>query len=63
MTNLTIGQQVINFGERATVIDFHRITGDPLLYAPGIGKWYADPAKCEPVPGPVMHKDGLVVFY
>ncbi len=64
MTDLHIGQQVINFGEKATVVDFHKITGDPILWAPGIGKWIADAAKCEPVKenGYWMHKDGLVAI-
>ena len=62
MTNLTLGQQVINFGETATVVGFHEKTGDPILFAPGIGKWIADPTKCETVKGPAYHKDGLVVF-
>lgn len=48
MTNFTIGQQVINLGITATVVDFHKITGDPILWAPGTGKWLADAAKCEP---------------
>lgn len=64
MTNLRIGQQVINFGEKATVVDFHKITGDPILWAPGIGKWLADAAKFEPIEQPTywIHKDGLVAI-
>lgn len=62
MTNLTLGQQVINFGETATVVGFHEKTGNPILYAPGIGKWMADPEKCEPVKSLMAHKTGLVVF-
>ena len=63
MTNLTLGQQVINFGETATVVGFHEKTGDPILYAPGIGKWIADPAKCEPIQSAIIHRNGLVVFF
>ena len=63
MTNFTLGQQVINFGETATVVGFHEKTGDPILYAPGIGKWIADPGKCEPVKGAVIHRDGLVAIW
>ena len=62
MTNLTLGQQVINFGETATVVGFHEKTGDPILYAPGIGKWLAKAAKCEPAMELVAHRDGLVAF-
>ena len=64
MTNLTIGQQVTNFGITATVVDFHKITGDPILWAPGVGKWLADAAKCEPAAKPAywQHKDGLVAI-
>ncbi len=61
-TTLTLGQQVINFGETATVVDFHKITGDPILYAPGIGKWMADAALCEPIKAGVVHKDGFVAL-
>lgn len=62
MTNLTLGTTVENFGTIATVVGFHEITGDPILEAPGIGRWMADPAKCSPVPGPMKHRDGLVIF-
>jgi hypothetical protein len=48
MTNLTLGRQVINFGETATVVGFHEKTGDPILFAPGGGKWMAKASKCEP---------------
>ncbi len=61
-TALTLGQQVINFGQTATVVDFHKITGDPILYAPGTGKWMADAALCEPVKGMAAHRDGLTAF-
>lgn len=50
MKNFKIGQRVINFGINATVVGFHEKTGDPILYAPGIGKWIADPAKTEAAP-------------
>lgn len=62
MTNLTLGQQVINFGETATVVGFHEKTGDPILYAPGIGKWMAKAAKCEPVKDTFIHRDSWVAF-
>ncbi|MCM1232230.1 MAG: hypothetical protein NC489_19070 [Ruminococcus flavefaciens] len=62
MTNLTIGQQVTNFGITATVVEFHPITGQPVLFAEGIGKWIADPAKCEAAAVPVAYRTGLVVF-
>lgn len=62
MTNLTLYQQVINFGETATVIGFHEKTGNPILYAPGIGKWIADPGKCEIAKSAEVHKDRPVVF-
>ncbi len=62
MTNFYIGQQVINFGITATVVGFHKITGDLILEAPKIGKWIADPAKTKPAPGGWLHKDGLIAF-
>ena len=31
MTNFYIGQQVINLGTTATVVGFHKITGDLIL--------------------------------
>ena len=64
MTNptLTLGQQVTNFGVTATVVDFHPVTGDPTLYAPGIGKWLADAAKCESADTALRQKTGLVTF-
>ena len=64
MTNFTIGQQVINLGIKATVVGFHKITRDPILWEPGTGKWLADPAKCEPAAEPAywQHKDGLVAI-
>lgn len=61
MTNLQIGQTVINFGVIAKVVGFHEITGAPILEAEGIGKWIADPAKCKPA-GPMCHRDGFVLF-
>ena len=60
MTNFYIGQQVINLGITATVVGFHKITGDLILEEPGTGRWIADPAKTEPAPGGWMHKDGLI---
>ena len=48
MTNFYIGQQVINLGITATVVGFHKITGDLILEEPGTGRWIADPAKTEP---------------
>lgn len=49
MTNLCVGQPVTNFGIAATVIGFHKITGDPILRDAHDGsKWLADPAKCKP---------------
>ena len=45
MTNFYIGQQVINIGTTATVVGFHKITGDLILEEPGTGRWIADPAK------------------
>ena len=62
MTNLTIGQQVTNFGITATVVEFHPINGHPILFAEGIGKWVADPAKCQLATVPFMHRDGLVAL-
>ena len=63
MTNLTLGQQVINFGETATVVGFHEKTGDPILFAPGVGKWMVKASKCEPAKDTFIHRDGLVAFY
>ena len=62
MTNFHIGQQVINLGITATVVGFHKITGDLILEAPRIGRWIADPAKTEAAPGCWMHKDGLIAI-
>ena len=62
MTNFTIGQQVTNLGITATVVGFHKITGDLILEAPGTGRWIADPAKTEAVPGGWMQKDGLIAI-
>lgn len=60
---LSIGQTVTNFGQKATVIGFHPITGDPILRDAAGVKWLADATKCTPVETTaVRHKDGLVVF-
>ncbi|HUM83619.1 MAG TPA: hypothetical protein PLN48_07550 [Lachnospiraceae bacterium] len=59
---LAIGQKVRNSGVIATVIGFHEITGDSILYAEGIGKWLADAEKCERIKDTVCHKNGLVIF-
>ena len=48
MTELHIGQAVINFGRKATVIGFHKITGDPILQDCEGLWWIADAAKCTP---------------
>ncbi len=58
--NLTIGQQVENFGHIATVIAFHPITGDPILRDQDGLKWLADAAKCRPLEGGMIHRDALV---
>jgi len=64
MTNLHIGQTVKNLGFTATVIGFHKTTGDPILRDVHDGsKWLADPAKCEPVDTRTLrHKDGFICF-
>ena len=62
MTNFYIGQQVINLGITATVVGFHKITGDLILEEPRTGRWIADPAKTKPAPGGWMHKDGLIAL-
>ncbi len=64
MTNLCLGQTVINFGFTATVIGFHEITGDPILEDVRDGsKWIADVAKCEPAGEAMLkHKSGLICF-
>ncbi len=50
MKNFTIGQKVINYGITATVVGFHKVTGDLILEAPETGRWIADPAKTEAAP-------------
>lgn len=54
MKNFTIGQKVINYGITATVVGFHKTTGDfvldLVLEEPEIGRWLADPAKTEAAP-------------
>lgn len=50
MENFKIGQKVINCGITATVVGYHRVTGDLILEAPEIGRWLADPAKTEAAP-------------
>ena len=62
MTHFYIDQQVINLGTIATVVSFHKITGDLILEEPGTGRWIADPAKTEPEPGGWMHKEGLIAL-
>ena len=62
MTNFYIGQQVINLGITATVVGFHKITGDLILEEPETGRWIADPAKTEAAPGGRMQKDGLIAL-
>ncbi len=62
MTNFTLGSQTINFGITATVVGRHEATGSLILEAPGIGRWLADPAKCQPVGGQVAHRSGLVTL-
>lgn len=64
MTNLHLGQTVRNFGFTATVIGFHKITGDPILQDIHDGsKWLAEAAKCEQVGETVLkHKNGLICF-
>ena len=57
MTNTTfsIGTLVINFGITATVVGYHETaythehTGLLILESPEIGRWIADPGKCERV--------------
>ena len=50
MENFKIGQKVINYGITATVVGYHKVTGDLVLEAPEIGRWLADPAKTKDVP-------------
>lgn len=54
MENFKIGQKVINYGITATVVGFHKTTGDfvldLVLEAPEVGRWLADPAKTEAAP-------------
>ena len=62
MTILHIGDEVINLGQRATIIGFHPITWDIILQnAEGL-KWIAIPSLIEPVVKPCRHKEGLVIF-
>jgi len=60
--NFCIGQTVRNFGQLATIVKIHPITGDPILQDDTGCKWLADAAKCERVETACRHKDGLVVF-
>ena len=60
MTQLHIGQTVTNFGQKATVVGFHEITGDPILENKAIGRWIAVADKCSPDSTAWMHRDGLV---
>ena len=60
--SLAIGTRVTNFGQVATVVGFHEITGDPILQDVDGLKWIADPAKCEILTEGWMHKDGLVII-
>ena len=62
MAELRIGQRVRNFGQEATVVGFHEVTGDPILQDADGLKWLADAGKCEPVAEGWIHKDGLVVI-
>jgi len=47
MANFTIGTIVINFGIKAEVIGFHKGSESLVLFSEGIGKWVADPGKCQ----------------
>lgn len=63
----SIGSFVINFGVIAEIIAVDPLRGLLLkeVSTPthkGCGKWYADPAKCEPYAGRTAYKPGLVVF-
>lgn len=60
--NFTIGQTVRNFGQTATAISFHPVTGDLILRSADGCKWMADPAKCTPADTACRHRDGLVAF-
>jgi len=64
MKNPHLGQIVHNFGFTATVIGFHKITGDPVLQDINDGnKWIAEAAKCEPAGETMLkHKHGLICF-
>lgn len=62
MTDLHIGDEVINFGQHAIVIGFHSIMKDPILQDADGLKWIANPALCTPAQAAWQHKDGLVVI-
>lgn len=51
MTNTTfsIGTLVNNFGIIATVVGYHELSGSLILENAEIGRWIADPGKCERV--------------
>lgn len=48
MFKFYIGQTVLNLGQKATIIAFHEITGDPILEDQTGMRWLADAAKCKP---------------
>ena len=47
MAQFGIGTYVINFGTLGRVIDIHE-DGSLILENQRIGRWLADPQKCEP---------------
>lgn len=49
MNELRIGQIVENFGIKAEVIGFHKITNDPILLDKSGWKWIADASLCKPI--------------
>ena len=48
MFKLQIGQTVINLGQKATIIAFHEITGNPILEDETGMRWLASAEKCTP---------------
>ena len=62
MEILHIGDEVINLGQRATIIGFHPITRDLILQDADGLKWVAIPSLCKPVVKPCRHKEGLVIL-
>ncbi|MBR1477364.1 MAG: hypothetical protein IJ608_05315, partial [Lachnospiraceae bacterium] len=60
MNTLTIGTNVTNLVELATVVGFHEVTGDPILQDADGQRWIADADECEAPDKIWMHKDGFV---